>query len=147
MDPAVAAIVGAAVGGLIPGAAAVGVEARRDKRDRARQDAETRSAARLVWEEISHAETTLTLGLQSEQWGVQRLSTAMWTQHKGILSAVLTINEWMAVKDAALMIEFQEALGHVLNEPVAPDAKPHLEERIEIHRKGRDSLGRHVADP
>jgi hypothetical protein len=124
VDPAVAAIVGAAVGGLIPAGVSFWNDSRRRAREDAREVFAAVAAARLVWNEMEEARTTLNVAINDGHWGFIRLSSDLWREHRGLLAAVLPGDEWTQVVRAAVGIEVYThtaELGRELKDPELVD--------------------------
>jgi hypothetical protein len=104
-----ATALGAGVGGVISAMIALAVEKRRQRFHGELESEERRKAARvaarLISEELFEAKAVFFQALNHGEWGLIRMSTEQWTQHRTALAAVLTDDDWTKLMDAVSTIQ------------------------------------------
>jgi hypothetical protein len=132
MDPALMSLAGVVLGGGIASGTSVLVERTRSKREskleRSRSDAETRTAARLVYDELDEIELLIDIAASSQAWSyrwdppVRALPRAEWERHRATLATHLPDHPWgllagvyaelAAIHDHAIaIIDEERAMG------------------------------------
>lgn len=147
LDPAWAAIIGAAVGGGITGTTTLQVARLRDKREQERERKAVRSAARLVANEIDDARASYRQVLQEGRWGVVRFETTLWEEHRNLLSSALSDDEWTKVRDSTLLVELQGSRRLSQGGHLPDDRRDEIQRRHDQLTRGVAALGNHGADP
>lgn len=165
MDPALASLLGAIVGGTLTGGTNLALEMYRGRRadaaSKAAAERDAHRAARLIEEELAAGHRLLIRARDRNNltWdpATRPLPTASWTEFRAEWAAVVgSDDDWYGVADAFaefdrlnwLIIDVREEdafLGHpesnpMDGEPVPPAA--HLEDRIAIVERGLDVLRR-----
>lgn len=119
MDPALASLLGAIVGGVIGGSSNMLLDAKRARRESASIDAasrrQARRAARVVMEELSAGQRLLAKALDRGEivWDPteRQLPTESWNRYSPDLALVADGDEWQAASDAVL--RFDEINWHL----------------------------------
>ena len=122
LSPAIIGLVGVLVGAVITTGAnymlAVRKEAAETAKDRFSRANELKTAARLIASEFSDAQAAATILVEKKHWvpgDVARdFPLDAWERDRGLLARELSLNEWSAVKLAALaVLHFRDSTtGH-----------------------------------